>query len=74
MPNQELKGKKTFTKAEETCIRQVLRILEEHRTKANRDKLRNLGFYITDFTSSKKGFTESDFNDLIKNKDIKITD
>jgi len=36
-----------------------------------RNKIRKLGFYITDYTN-KKGFTVDDFNDLIKDEKVRV--
>jgi len=64
-----MKGRRTFTKEEAEKIR----ILLDQKCKAPsdeqkgfRDELRKMGFYISDFTDSKEGFTSADFNSLIE--------
>lgn len=62
--------KKVFTKQEEKEIRKILKLLESDRSKSYRTKLRNIGFYISDFNQ----FTVRNFEHLIEDKIITITD
>jgi hypothetical protein len=69
-----MKGKNIFTKHEVNIIRELL-IKKVNSTtneqKRIRNKIRKLGFYITDYTN-KKGFTVDDFNDLIKDEKVRV--
>lgn len=51
-----------------------LRRCERDRQKTIRGKLRQIGFYITDVTASADGFTESEFNALVRRGTITVTD
>jgi len=66
---------KTYYSSEEiNQIRQLLREkIQSSRSvqKSIRNKIRTIGFYISDFKSSKYGFTEEDFNLLLENEIIK---
>lgn len=66
---------KTYYSSEEiNQIRQLLREkIQSSRSiqKSIRNKIRAIGFYISDFKSSKYGFTEDDFNLLLENGIIK---
>jgi len=70
------KGKSEFTPEEEERIIILLSILRDatrEKQKQIRRKLRkNYGFYISNFTSSKKGFTKTDFEDLKKKRVVTI--
>jgi len=59
----------TFSHAEAATIRSIL--AEKPRTKTTRSKLRNLGFYISDF-STHPPFEIQDFDRLVRNGVIKI--
>ena len=71
-----IKGKRTFTQDEFNRLREL--VLELRRAygddqKPIRDKMRKIGFYITDFSvSGPAGFTESDLKDLVQTGQIKI--
>ena len=71
-----MKGRAIFTSLEKQEIELLLTELRsgimQDQQKRVRDKLRNLGFYITDFSGTYDGFTCSDFHSLIYNKRIKI--
>ena len=70
-----MKGKKTFTKSEANKIIHLLGLKvnsERNKQKTIRDKIRRIGFYITDFDQTYSGFTKRDFNVLIKKNIIKI--
>ena len=65
----KMKGKSAFTQREAETIRQKLR--EVHRGDRDlqrrlREKLRAMGFYISDFSRSSHGFTASDFDSLVQ--------
>jgi hypothetical protein len=64
-----LKGKNHFSRAEAASITSILRHVrrsDREGQKRLRDALRRKhGFYISDFTSSTKGFTAEDFAALI---------
>ena len=71
-----MQHKNTFTEDEASRIRKLLhqksRVLGKSEQKKIRDKLRSIGFYITDYNSDQSGFTMFDFEDLIKIGRIKI--
>ena len=70
-----MQRKTTFTSAEAETIRALIRQkcnADRSTQKSFRDKMRNLGFYISDFTSNLDGFTVEDFEALIKDKQIMI--
>ena len=72
-----MQGKNTFTSSEAEMIRNLLRaksLASRSEQKKIRSKLRDLEFYITDFDKSQSGFTEIEFENLIKNKIIIISD
>lgn len=70
-----MKGKKEFTKAE---FEEIKKLTEEKnradktRQVAIRNKIRNIGFYYSDF-SSKKGYTVADIEKLVRDGEIIIT-
>lgn len=69
-----MKGKNIFTEHEVNIIRELL--IEKVKSTTNeqkriRNRIRKIGFYITDY-ANKKGFTVDDFNELIEYKKIKI--
>lgn len=70
-----MKGKRKFTQKEAEQIRILIR--EKNRVtpgqqKTIRYKIRKLGFYYSDFSSSKEGYTIADFDALIKSGQIEI--
>lgn len=72
-----MKGSNVFSKAQEAGIKKLLGNLENAETQNKKKFIRaalrkEYGFYISDFTSSKKGFRLVDFKTLIKNGRIKI--
>jgi hypothetical protein len=73
-----MKGRTAFTASEKQRIGTLLIELRsgipKSQQKKIRDKLRNMGFYITDFDNTYSGFTGSDFFQLIEEKKIKIID
>jgi hypothetical protein len=63
-----VKGKSTFTEQEVADLRRLIaekQTADRDRQKAFRGKMRSIGFYITDFVTDQRGFTASDFDDLI---------
>lgn len=72
-----MQGRNRFTSIEANQIRKLLRDkVKAGRTeqKTIRGKIRGLGFFITDFTGSKDGFSVADFETLISNGSIVITE
>ncbi len=70
-----MKGKNNFTKAEYKVIKDLLKLKIESskdKQKIIRDKIRKIGFYISDFDQKYQGFTQKDFELLIKTDKIKI--
>ena len=63
-------GRKQFTSEEAAKIRRLLS--SPNLTQPMRRKLRNLGFYITDWVGVRDGFNVSDFEDLILGGQITI--
>jgi len=64
-----MKGKRTFTKAEAEQIKKFIREknrVDKSRQKGIRQKIRNLGFYYSDFSSDKSGYNIEDFERLFK--------
>ncbi len=69
-----MKGKTEFTKSEANQIRKLINQklnASKNEQKTIRNKIRNIGFYFSDF-SNKKGYTVQDFENLIKTGEIKI--
>lgn len=64
-----MKGKRRFTPAEASLIRATL--LERPRTKETRDKLRRVGFYISDFGMSPP-FSTEDFERFVRSGEVEI--
>ena len=70
-----MKGKNNFTKVESKIIKNLLELKKESskdKQKIIRDKIRKIGFYITDFDETYQGFTKEQFESLIKIGKIKI--
>ncbi|MHA6913918.1 hypothetical protein ACQUJO_12350 [Ralstonia pseudosolanacearum] len=71
-----MKGKSIFSPAEAKRIREILRKVrraDRDEQKKLRDCLRlNVDFYTSDFTRSNAGFTEANFDSLVKRGTIKI--
>ena len=69
-----MKGKATFTHDEQDAVRSLLRRIRRsprEEQKRLRDVLRDeRRFYISDFTSSKAGFTAEDFDALLTSGQI----
>ena len=63
-----MKGRNVFTKAEADKIRRLIRkklVADTASQKLIRNKIRALGFYMTDF-NNKKRYTIKDFENLVK--------
>lgn len=70
-----LKRKNTFTTIEIDNIRKLIREKNEvssEKQRSIRAKIRNMGFYYSDFSSSKHGYTVEDFDSIIKSGQITI--
>lgn len=70
-----MKGRNQFSSKEITLLKRILKDKEDAlgtKKKLFRDQLRNMGFYITDFDNSHKGFTQEDLDELIKDEIIKV--
>lgn len=71
-----MKGKNRFSKTE----LEQLKILIKEKQSADktkqtsiRNKIRKIGFYFSDFSNQKKGYDNSDLEQLLKSGEIKIT-
>ena len=73
-----MKGRNHFTLQEADAIKRVLaevRRSPRDKQKRLRDTLRGeMGFYITDFTSSSAGFNDQDFDRLVREGSIKVSE
>jgi hypothetical protein len=71
-----MRGRTVFPVSEANRVRTLLcqvRDADRDQQKLLRDRLRNdLGFYISDFTSSNAGFTAADFDSLVTRGIIKV--
>jgi len=71
-----VKGSSTFTEQEVAELRRLIaekQTADRDRQKALRGKMRSIGFYITDFVTDQRGFTVSDFGDLIARGTIAVS-
>jgi hypothetical protein len=71
-----MQGKRLFNKTEERRIRELISKkvnADRSEQKRLRQELRDIGFYISDFTKSSKGFTLKDFELLKHSGQINIT-
>lgn len=73
-----MKGRNIFTALEKQRIQSLIvelrSCISQKQQKRIRDKLRNSGFYITDFDNTFSGFTYLDFEKLIQEKKLIIKD
>jgi hypothetical protein len=73
-----MKGKDRFSRSEADKIRRLLDLVRRAEPgppqKLLRDRLRALRFYISDFAGGPAGFTRSDFDDLVRDGRVTITD
>ena len=70
-----MKGKNIFTTSEIDKIKKLIAEKVEatpSKQKDIRDKIRTLGFYYSDFSPKKDGYTVEDFNALIRSGKIKV--
>lgn len=71
-----MKGKDRFSRSEADEIRQLLDLVRRAEPgqpqKLLRDRLRAMGFYISDFARGPAGFTRSDFDDLVRDGRVTI--
>lgn len=66
-----------FSRTEAADIRETLRTLrraDRDTQKRLRARLRRMGFYITDYSTAGDGFTEGDFEALVRRSTVKIVD
>lgn len=64
-----MKGRSSFSEVEADEIRTILaevRRAERSKQKGLRDRLRSRGFYIRDWAADQRGFTVSDFSELVE--------
>jgi hypothetical protein len=72
-----MKGRSTFTGDEAARIRKLLSAKirsKRDQQKRIRDEIREMGFFISDFTSSTRGFAPDHFDVLVKNGRVSVTD
>lgn len=72
-----MKGKNTFTTVQVQAIKKLIEekiVATPTKQKIIRQKIRNIGFYYSDFDSKKIGYTITDFEALIYSKHIIISD
>lgn len=72
-----MKGKRKFTRIEAEQIRALIREKNKatpSQQKGIRNKIREKGFYYSDFSSTKEGYTTNDFDALIQSGQIEIID
>ena len=71
-----MKGRARFSRSEADEIRRLLGLVRRAEPgvpqKLLRDKLRALGFYISDFAGGSAGFTASDFDDLVRQGRVNV--
>lgn len=70
-----MKGQRQFTRATADQIRSLLartRASARPEQKVLRQKVRDLGFYISDFERPATGFGSADFDELIRTRRIEI--
>lgn len=71
-----MKGKRNFSKSEELKIRKLISDkvnAKRDEQKQLRQQMRDMGFFISDFTKSTKGFTLKDFEYLKRSGQINIS-
>lgn len=72
-----MKGLNTFTNSEILALKKLIaekEIATPDKQKGIRGKIRKIGFYFSDFSSKKDGYSVADFEELINLKKIKIID
>jgi hypothetical protein len=70
-----MKGSLVFTRSAAARIRMLLaqtRAADRARQKGLRQDIRDLGFYISDFSRPASGFTPEDFDELVRTKQITV--
>lgn len=71
-----MKGRNTFTSLQILTIKKLIAekvTAPSDKQKGIRAKIRNIGFYYSDFSSKKEGYTVADFEELINSGKIKIS-
>jgi hypothetical protein len=72
-----VRRRSTFTQREGVELRRLItekQIADRDRQKTLRARMRAIGFYITDFVTDQRGFTVSDFDDLVARGVILLLD
>lgn len=72
-----MKGQNTFTSLQVQTIKRLIAekvVTSPDKQKGIRGKIRGIGFYYSDFSSKKHGYTVADFEALIHSGQIKISD
>lgn len=72
-----MKGQNTFTSLQVQTIKKLIAekvLATSDKQKGIRGKIRRIGFYYSDFSSKKDGYTVADFETLIRSGQIKISD
>jgi hypothetical protein len=72
-----VRGRSTFTQREAAELRRLIaqkQTADRERQKTLRTRMRTIGFYITDFVTKQRGFTASDFDDLVARGVIVVRD
>ena len=72
-----MRGKKQFTTLEAQKIKELIERkvkAESNEQNAIRAKIRKIGFYYSEFSSKKVGYTVTDFQNLINANQITIID
>jgi len=70
-----MKGKKTFTISQREEIKRLIAkkaVATTIEQKLIRNEIRKLGFYFSDFSNEKQGYTVADFENLINSSQIQI--
>ncbi len=69
------KGRNSFSRSEADQIRDLLdQKIKSGNLRRFRDELRRIGFFSDDFKRVSNGFAPEDFDELIRNKRIKVHD
>lgn len=70
-----MKGRRRFTRDEAAAIRRLLRqkvVAGRDVQKRLRNEIREIGFYISDWSSESAGFTATDFDALVSSGQIEV--
>src|SRR3954468_13247521 len=72
-----MEKRNSFTQKEVNSLRALikeLRLAHRSKQKGIRQKMRNMGFYISEYESKNQGFNLGDFQNLLLTGKIKISD